>query len=809
MNKYPVIKITLFFIIGILAQKILRIQTAILLCAFIISFMALLLTILKIKSAALPSILVLCSFTLLGALWYSNYISVLKQYPFPKQKIQGCVIYGKVKSVELIKEGRVVFNAGADSIRIGSAVLPVQREFIVRVFSESSSELKGIYEKLEIGNCFSAKGTVQKARNRRNPGEFDYNEYLYFNNISGLISVYSAGDMQIKPAMGKSIIDSFNNFFLRARKNIDGTIQKLHSAKDWGLLRGLLLGDYKRIDEESLESFINAGVIHILAVSGQHVALILLIFFFIFNRFNPYIKYSAALIGIIMFLFITGNQISVERAVIMGLFFIAASLLNRDRNIYNILALSAFVILLLNPQELFSPGFQLSYSAVLSIVYIYPVFKKRIDCLPLKSGVIKAFILIGVVSISAQIGTMPFTLSYFHKLSVVAVGANFIIITLSGFIIYLGIITLFAAQIWILPASIFASANMLLSKAAFYFVDLFGKSEVSFFTISQFSVYDACVYYAALFAVIYVINNFRKMRAVIPAVCLIFVNMFIFMSLDNHNLAEPGKLTIIGIDVGQGDATLIRFPSGQSALIDAGNAYKKFSNGDKVILPLMERCNIADIDFAFITHLDADHFYGIFRLIEKNKIKAVYMPFPDSLNKTEQLFIKYLKDENCPVKFFTKEIAAIGGCRFYFLNHRRLYNESQITSNDKSMLLKLVYGNNSFFFTGDAGRKIENKLTGSAGSFLKSDFLKAGHHGSRNSSSEQFIDAVLPRYVLISAGIENKFKHPSSEVVEKLLNIRANIFRTDQQGAVIFSSDGNNISLFDWQKKETQFIFDL
>ena len=811
MKNYPIIKITLFFIIGILSQKLLPLKFEVLFLIILLSFSVVILFpfVYKAKGSITPAIPIIICYLAAGALTYSIYISGLKPYPFEKLKYSGCSAYGTVRSIELMKEGRVIFNAGIDSVNILSKSYKLQHEFIVRLYEEDRIKLKRIYEELQIGSKFSLKGTIQQARDKRNPGEFDYNDYLYYNGISGLISVYDTQSFAVTGIETGSFAARINNQFHSMRKGIDNEIQKYHSKQVSGLLRGLLLGDYKKIDEESLENYINAGVIHVLAVSGQHVALILLIFVFLFNRFNPYLKYIFAITGLVLFFFITGNQISVARAVIMGLFFIAATLLNREKNVYNILSLSALVILAFNPNDLFNPGFQLSYSAVISIVYIYPIIKEWLDSFAIKPKILKNIILFGAVSLSAQIGTLPFTLAYFHKLSIAALLANLIIIPLSGMIIYVGIVTLVLSSLWGWGAAIFAASGSLLSLCVSFFVELFGKNSFSFLQINQFSFYDAFIYYTGLFVIIYIAKNFRKLSAKYFAVTCLIAAMFLFMSLDNYTIVRKGNLTVLGVDIGQGDATLFKFPDGKTGLIDAGNAYKNFSNGDKVILPLMNRIDISFIDYAFITHVDADHYYGIYELIEKGKIGSVFKPETDSTNKADINFEKYLRKNGCLVHHFKNEAMSIGACRLYFFNNPALTEGIKLTTNSRSMIMKLVYGNTSFLFTGDADKEVESKLAALAGVFLKSDVLKAGHHGSKNSSADLFVEIVKPKIVLISAGIENRFGHPAPEVVRKFEKIGASVLRTDKKGALLLNSDGYKIYNIDWKKRETHFIFDL
>ena len=811
MKEYPVIKIALSFIIGIIIQKFFQpgLSLLIFLLLFLLGALLLFYLLGNKRFKSIIGFISLFCFIFTGAAVYSVNSGRLKQYPFPKLKYQGAVIKGKVKSIDLIKEGRLVFNASIHSVKLETGDYSLSTEFIVRIYDNDFSALRKLYDTLSIGDEFTLTGTLQKPRDIRNPGEFDYNNYLYYNGINGIAAVYGVKEISFSKPDQMNLSGSFNNFFHRLRKGIDDEVQRLHNPKTSALLRGLLLGDYKKIDEESIENYINAGVVHVLAVSGQHVALIMLIFFFLFNRFNPYLKYILAAAGLIFFLFITGGQVSVERAVIMGLIFITAVLLNRDRNVYNILALSALVILIISPNELFNPGFQLSFAAVISIACIFPLIKEWAYNKFRERKKLRLIILFGAVSVAAQIGTLPFTLAYFHKLSIASLGANLIVIPLSGFIIYLGIITLFAALFTYWGASVFAAANSFLGSIISIAVDFFGERGRSFLPVNQFSIYDALIYYAALILVIYTLKNFRHAKAKLGVLSFIAVSLFLFMSLDDYSIAAKNKLTVIGADVGQGDATIIKFPQGHSALIDAGNAFNNFSCGDKIIIPLMDRLGINSFDYAFITHLDADHYYGLIKMVEKGKISTVFKPAPDSLDRNELKFERYLMAHGCLIRYFSKEILSVDGCRLYFFNHPKLIAGLKPTSNNKSMIMKLVYGNNSFLFTGDADKQAEAVLVSKAGGFLKSDILKAGHHGSKNSSSDEFLGAVTPRRVFISCGILNRFNHPSPEVIEKLAKLHIPVERTDLTGGVIFSSDGNKISLIDWKKRESQFIFGL
>ena len=222
---------------------------------------------------------------------------------------------------------------------------------------------------------------------------------------------------------------------------------------------------------------------------------------------------------------------------------------------------------------------------------------------------------------------------------------------------------------------------------------------------------------------------------------------------------------------------------------------------------MLNKLGIEKIDYGFISHVDSDHYRGFISLIEDNRISFIYKPKLDSTLVKDIELEKYLREKKVPYKYFSKEIIPVGNSRIYVLNDTTKSYFAQQSFNDKSGMLKLVYGKCSFLFTGDAGINIEKEYVNQYGLFMKSDLLKAGHHGSKNSSSREFLKAVQPNYALISAGIGNKFHHPNKIVVDKLNEMRINVFRTDKEGAILLQSDGRTISKINWKNKETVFNF--
>ena len=798
MNRYPLIKIAIVFIIGILLSKLITVSIVSLFCILLAVFLiAVLLFFFKFYQSSTVFVYIL--FILLGL----SYISIRnlenRPYPFDDEKIKNVKISGEISNIDLMQKEKISLEIDVDSVSINGNNISLPIRVLARIFDNN---LDSLYEKLSIGNSVRVVGIFQKGRNARNPGEFDYQSYLEEMGISALINIYDKSDFEII-SDDKSI---FPQKIFEIRKGINEKLKVGHTQKAYSLLRGLILADRKMIDYETRNDFVNSGVVHILAVSGLHVGYILLIFLFLLNRTNIMLRVFLTMLGLLIFLLLTNSPPSVFRATIMTFVGLSAFILNREYNGINALSIAAIILLIINPNELFSPGFQLSFSAVASILLIYPKFSNLLNNLKINS-VLKKILLFAAVSLAAQIGTLPFTLFFFGKLSIISLFANILVIPAIGMILPLGIITLISGIIIPWFGLIYASANNLFIELLFSLINLFSKIPMAFIDIINFSVYDGILFY--LFTIFFFTTVFARLsiKARIIVSVLVVFNYFIYTKLDNHYILKENLLTIIYIDVDQGDSFLIRFPNGKTALIDAGNATEYFDSGENIIKPLMKNLDIEKINYAFLSHLDADHYFGIFNLIENDLVDTIYKPSTDTSVSKESDFLKYLNEKAIPYIDYHKEIKRIGNASLYILNDSTDMRSADFDSNNKSGVIKIVYGNNSFLFMGDSETPAEGFLISKFNKFLDSEVLKLGHHGSKTSSSEKFLDIVTPEYGIISAGIKNRFNHPSKSILERLKMKNINYKRTDKEGAIILQSDGENYKFIDWRNFNTFALF--
>ncbi len=802
MKDYPLIKFVLLFIIGIVIEKLTRIDSThlIIISLSILFIYTLSVFILSERYLVIKQGIAVIGILTLGSFYFSAMAGGGCSYPFDDPKISTTVLFGKIQSIELLRNEKLSLNLLVDSTITKEFKSSKRYSTLVNVY-DSKRRVASLSNILLPGNTIKIIGTLMEPKNQRNPGEFDYRKYLNRKGISATFSSYKAANVEL--------VDRSNNIFKsiihKSRKSIDKKISSLYDPQTRGLLRGLLLADRSQIDYSDRQNFVNAGVVHILAVSGLHVGYIILIFLFLFTRLNIYLRYLFTALGLLLFLFITNLPPSVFRAVVMSLVLIIALVTNRSYNGYNALAFAALIILLFNPNELFNSGFQLSFTAVLSILYFYPVFQKLVSGLELKSQPLRWLLLFVSVSLAAQIGTLPITVIYFRKLSVAALFANLIVIPLVGIIVGLGILTITLSYFWFWFAAVYSEVTKVCSDFLFWFVNRIGEVKHSYVYINHFSNYDLLLYFIALILLIILLKKATSIKTRIVFFLLIGFNYFVYASLDNTHILSENKLSIVGIDVGQGDSFLVKFPNNEVALIDAGNATPNYDNGERTIYPLLKYLDIDTIDYAFISHVDSDHYAGFLSLFDRGIIKKVYKPAVDTSLKKDVELESILRKDKIPTSYYDRSILSIGNTRLYVFNDTANAVYYRASTNDKSGFMKLVYGGSSFLFTGDASVKVEKYYVNKYGEFLKSDLLKVGHHGSKSSTSDIFLRVVSPKYTLISAGIKNKFKHPSKEVLKKLVSSNIKISRTDVEGAVMYQSDGTSIKRINWKKQESAF----
>jgi competence protein ComEC len=658
-------------------------------------------------------------------------------------------------------------------------------------------------KKLKYGDEIFAVGRLNEPRSARNPGEFDYKQYLTINNIYSFFYIDGFYSVIKKSNDNGSFI--FNDIINPIRNHIIAKIDSTMGYIEGGFLKGLIVGDRTDIPDEIKESFINAGVIHILAVSGLNVAFVILILMAVFNflPINERFRVILIIIALILYVFLTGATPSVIRAAIMGIVFLFGKTIERKPDNLNSLAVAAIIILIIDSKQIFDIGFQLSFLSVFSLVYFYPFFetcsfwKWKIFKYPLLKSTTGIIIAGFVVSLFL----LPVLAMTTGKISIISLLANVLVIPISNFSLALGFIQIIAGLIWSPLYSIFSECNQFLLWFCLKIINFTGNLSFSYFEIYSFNSVKIILYYISIFAIFYYLKKNIKFALVFLAI-LVF-NYLIWDFLTGN--IKKNSMEITFIDVGQGDAALFQLPEKINVLIDTGPKDENFDAGEKIVYPYLRRNGISRIDYLILTHKHDDHIGGGLYLINKMNIGQILIsPFEihsvlsDSLNN----LIKCKSIKISWISAGTK--LSIGNCQLYFLNPsgKNLFNfnmNNNTRENNSSLAIKIVYGNVSVFMSGDIEGDAEQILVQHYREFLKSDILKVGHHGSRSSSSTEFLNSVRPKYSIISLSSFNVFRFPSPSTINRLRTINTEILRTDKDGAIIFSTDGNRLERIFWR----------
>ena len=283
-------------------------------------------------------------------------------------------------------------------------------------------------------------------------------------------------------------------------------------------------------------------------------------------------------------------------------------------------------------------------------------------------------------------------------------------------------------------------------------------------------------------------NKKAQLIIVIVFIIIAIISSFFGKDIIENNIGSPeGIMEISYLDVGQGDAAYIRV-NDYDILIDAGPK----SDSDKLIKQLEEK-NIDDFEIIIATHPHEDHIGGMTLVLEKYDVENFYMPKVTNTTKTFENMMKAVSNEGLKAKVIKEGTSFNLGEGVKFIAYSPM-KDSYDDFNDYSPIMKLTYGNNSFIFTGDAEKIVEAEVVKKYSNELNADVIKFGHHGSSTSSTKEFIQAISPKYGIISCGVDNSYGHPHREILDIINSMGIEAYRTDTQGQITLTSDGNTIS---------------
>lgn len=540
-----------------------------------------------------------------------------------------------------------------------------------------------------------------------------------------------------------------------------------------------------------------AGATHVLCVSGLHVGFVLAGTLLaagvlgISRRWLP----VAVLPVLAFYALMTGMGPAVLRASVMIMAVLWAARLDRERDWPTALAMAAGLLLLYNPSFMFEIGFQLSFAATWGILYTGP---------PLNEVFIKRWSLprwVGtplVVTAAAQLGTLPLLMYYFNLFTPVAPLANLLLVPLVGVIMLAGFMGSAAGLIFLPAAGLINAGTGLLIDLFLWLAGLLNGIPGGTAYLATPPRPAVLLWYAGLVLVVEAARGrfqltglHRPKQGAVTAAGLLLI-LVIFWPWSSTG----GRMQVHFLDVGQGDSILVRFPGGQTMLVDAGGRPGEPEEarqvGDAVVVPYLHRLGINKLDALVVTHPHDDHAGGVPAVVDKLSVRALVLsrgPGYDDL-------LSQLESKRVPVY-------RVGAGQMLRLDNRVEVlvlgpgNDAEVLRknnlNDNSLVLRLEYGDVSFLLTGDIEEQAQRQLLG-GGAELRSDVLKVPHHGSR-FYEPRFYQAVSPAYAVIQVGERNRFGHPAQKAVETLVSSGARVLRTDMDGAVLFISDGRELEI--------------
>lgn len=552
------------------------------------------------------------------------------------------------------------------------------------------------------------------------------------------------------------------------------------------IVEALLLGERGRIDPEISRALQKAGIFHLFAISGAHIAIISFLLFSLFRilRLPVRANYILLIFFLLFYALLVEGRPSVMRATIMALAFLIGKLIWRNVNLLNTLAISAFIILAFNPASLFSLGFQMTFAATLSIILFFPQIIKHLPRLPLRISEIFA------LSLTAQMGVLPFVALAFNRIAFSSLVLNFAAIPLVGLIMASGYIFLLISSIIPLAAGILAKLIhflvLLLISASHLLDSVPGLS----FRIPTPPLIVVLGYFFTL-SLLLLPTKIKRQKVIISVCFAVFLGFLVIHPFPSHSKT----LTVTFIDVGQGDSILIEFPGNKKMLIDGGGTPEDtFDIGERIVSPFLWKKGIKKIDYLVLTHAHPDHLNGLKAVARNFRIKEFWEAFSPEDNPSYAELKKRLLPPTACRRMFRGHVASIDGVKIEIMNP--IQKDPFVTKilNDQSLVFRISYGQTAFLLTGDIGKEVEKALVQSSYS-LRSDVLKSPHHGSDSSSSEEFLAAVAPRFLIVSVGLGNRYNLPDPAVVDRYQKTGAKIYRTDRSGAVEFSSDGRDLSV--------------
>ncbi|SHO51683.1 DNA internalization-related competence protein ComEC/Rec2 [Desulfopila aestuarii] len=654
------------------------------------------------------------------------------------------------------------------------------------------------------GTLLAIRAIMQRPAAYGVPGVFDYPAELARQNI--WVTAFSRSTAQLHAIADTTTLLQNIRYIPEIMRNSVGEFLDDHTDHEIaGLYRAILLGDRSRLPDTTLEYFKASGTMHILAISGIHLtiigALLFSLLYWLLRRsewllLHTNVKKVTGLICLPLLLgytLLAGSNTPVIRACIMSMVFIFAFCNDRTRTLSSLIAFGALLILASSPQTLFTVSFQLSFAAFISIALIMPVIQplihNQLDKGPMTFRQVAASLRNWALSAlfastAAVLGTAPIVIYHFHRLPLAGPIANLVMEPLIclwalpfGFLAlpFIGFVPTIATALLTI-----GSGGLHLAVSFAELIQMVPKTSL---WLPRPAVFLVILYYCALSLMLLSQGlNIKLFRRHLSACLYILLLALLIFPVSPHLISNSKTAAVNFLDVGQGSATLIRFPDNTHMLIDGGgSAFSRETVGQRIIAPFLWDSGITKLETIVLTHPDGDHTNGVPFLLEHFSVQQLFISNYSSGNKQYEELIKMARRQGVKVnQAYSGDILQAGETSVICLANTGLEYGG---GNNEGLVISLQRGNTRLLFPGDIDSNTEKGLI-AMGKTLSSDILLAAHHGSSSSNSPEFLEQVAPQTIIVSAGRSRKTLFPSEQLREYCTIRQIPLLETSEKGSI-------------------------
>ena len=797
MNS-PLAWIAIFLTLGILAGNVIRLPLIFVIFAAILFSSIGLFTLRRkiISSIFLSATIFFIGFLLFqtGGIYPPNHVKNFTPFEPESVYIEGLVIDEPQSNTASYGQTKIDFILSANFFQKDDIKQKATGKVKVFISGEKS-------EQLNYGDRILINGLLSQPKGPTNPGQFDYSQYL---KRRGIFSILWAKSYDVV-ILGKRAGNSFFGAIYFVRDNIKEIICSHLPSEMASFLNAVLLGQRQDVDIGLNDIFMKTGTVHLLAVSGLHVGLLIFFIMLIFKivRIPRKANILATILFLIFYAILTSGRPSVIRATIMAIVVLFGLLIGREPSIWNSLGLAAIIILGFDPHALFDVGFQLSFVSVASILYFTPkleslfYYDKKLS-LPFTNRCKRYLIKATCVSAAAWMGTFPFILYNFNIVTPIAILVNLFAVPLVFSIITSSISFIVFSTFAPFAGKIFAGTTWLFCSMLFKVTDIFSCLPLSYFYLPRPSVFLILVYY--IFVIALIESKRLKISAgKIAIMGLVLINIVVWQSALKQN---DSKLRVCFLDVGHGDSIFIEFPYGGNMLIDAGEGINS-DMGRNVVLPFLRSKGINIIDAVVLTHPDSDHVGGLASVVEGLKVRHIFDNGVKAKNQAYRNFQDAVikKGLGNSVLKLGDLIGGIKDTDLICLNPPKQWaGDTNVKVNDGSLVVKVKYRDVDLLFCADIEEKaIINLLKYEQ--MLGGKLIMMPHHGEKlTQAGKALIEKVNPKYAVISQGKAQKEILNTERTESFLFAKEIEVFRTNRDGAIFVVTDGKSIYVDSFKK---------